>query len=256
MNETNINLVSEINESRETAAIDVIGFRKEYDDVVAADGISFHLPRGTVGALIGPNGAGKTTTIRALCGILQPTSGQLRVAGYDVTADPLQVKQRVAYVPDDPPLFETLTVWEHLQFVASAYGVLEYQDLAESLLAELDLLPKKNALASELSRGMRQKVAIACAYLHQPEILFFDEPLTGLDPAAIRLLKQTMADKAAVGATVLVSSHLLALVEDICRHLIILRTGKCLFSGSVEQARSEHPDTESLEDVFFRITES
>ncbi len=236
-------------------AIDVDDFRKVYDSTVAADGISFSLPSGTVGALIGPNGAGKTTTIRALCGIIRPTSGVLRVAGFDVQTEPLQVKQRVAYVPDDPPLFETLTVWEHLKFVASAYQVADFQSEAEQLLCQLNLENKRTSLASELSRGMRQKVAIACAYLHSPEVLFFDEPLTGLDPAAIRLLKQTMSEKAEQGATVLVSSHLLALVEDICRHLIILRQGKCLFSGSVDEARQTYPETGSLEDVFFRITE-
>ncbi|MCR9292695.1 MAG: ABC transporter ATP-binding protein [bacterium] len=237
-------------------AIDVQDFRKEYHDTVAADGISFSLPAGTVGALIGPNGAGKTTTIRALCGIIRPTSGSLKVAGFDVLDHPLEVKRRVSYVPDDPPLFETLTVWEHLEFVGSAYAVEDFEERAHRLLEELQLTGKKRALAAELSRGMRQKVAIACAYLHSPSILFFDEPLTGLDPAAIRLLKATMVEKAAAGATVLVSSHLLALVEDICKHLIILRRGKCLFSGSIQEARAAHPETSSLEDVFFKITEA
>lgn len=236
-------------------AVEVIDFRKVYDSTVAADGISFSLPAGTVGALVGPNGAGKTTTIRALCGIIRPTSGSLRVAGHDVLTEPLQVKQQVAYVPDDPPLFETLTVWEHLQFIASAYQVNDLEARGASLLAQLNLESKKNALASELSRGMRQKVAIACAYLHSPAVLFFDEPLTGLDPAAIRLLKRTMVEKAEQGATVLVSSHLLALVEDICRHLIILRQGRCLFSGSVELAKETYSTSGSLEEVFFKVTE-
>lgn len=237
-------------------AIEVRSFCKEYGNTQAADNLSFSLPQGTVGALIGPNGAGKTTTIRALCGIVRPTSGILRVAGFDVDREPLQVKQRVAYVPDDPPLFETLTVWEHMQFIASAYRVAEFVPLAEELLERLHLTPKRGALASELSRGMRQKVAIACAYLHSPEVLFFDEPLTGLDPAAIRLLKQTMVERADAGATVLVSSHLLALVEDICRHLVILRQGKCLFSGSIEDARQQYSASQSLEEMFFEITAS
>ena len=234
--------------------IEVVDFRKEYGSVVAADGISFSLPSGTIGALIGPNGAGKTTTMRALCGILRPTSGQLSVAGFDVQAEPLKVKQQIAYVPDDPPLFETLTVWEHLQFIASAYSVQDFVPTAESLLKQLNLETKRSAQASELSRGMRQKVAIACAYLHSPQVLFFDEPLTGLDPAAIRLLKRTMVERVDSGATVLVSSHLLALVEDICRHLVILRQGKCLFSGSLEEARERFGESSSLEEVFFRIT--
>ena len=237
------------------AAIEVVDFRKVYDSTLAAAGISFSLPAGTVGALVGPNGAGKTTTIRALCGIIRPTSGTLRVAGLDVQAEPLKVKQVVAYVPDDPPLFETLTVWEHLRFIASAYQVEDYQQHAADLLTQFNLDSKRNALASELSRGMRQKVAIACAYLHNPSVLFFDEPLTGLDPAAIRLLKRTMVERADQGATVLVSSHLLALVEDICRHLIVLRHGKCLFSGTVELARESYAESGSLEDVFFRVTE-
>lgn len=236
-------------------AVEVIDFRKEYAGTIAADGISFSLPRGVVGALVGPNGAGKTTTMRSLCGVLRPTSGILRVAGFDVQSDPLEVKQRVAYVPDDPPLFETLTVWEHIQFIASAYGVNSYQTIAGELLEQLELTNKRKALASELSRGMRQKVAIACAYLHQPEVMFFDEPLTGLDPAAIRMLKETMRVKAAQGATVLVSSHLLALVEDLCQHLIIFQRGRCLFSGTLSDARSSFPDAQTLEDVYFRFTE-
>jgi ABC-2 type transport system ATP-binding protein len=243
-------------EISELTAIEVADFRKVYDTTIAADGISFSLPKGAVGALIGPNGAGKTTTIRALCGIIRPTSGALRVAGYDVQQEPLKVKQRVAYVPDDPPLFETLTVWEHLQFIASAYQIADFRPVADELLKQLQLENKRNALASELSRGMRQKVAIACAYLHSPEVIFLDEPLTGLDPAAIRLLKRTICEKAEAGATILVSSHLLALVEDICKHLIILRRGQCLFSGSVEEARIAYPAAGSLEDVFFHATES
>ena len=234
--------------------IEVVDFRKEYASVVAADGISFTLPAGTIGALIGPNGAGKTTTMRALCGILRPTSGKLTVAGFDVQLEPLKVKQRIAYVPDDPPLFETLTVWEHLQFIATAYAIGDFKPAAESLLKQLNLDTKRDAQASELSRGMRQKVAIACAYLHSPQVLFFDEPLTGLDPAAIRLLKRTMVERVEQGATVLVSSHLLALVEDICGHLVILRQGKCLFSGSVAEARDNFGETSSLEEVFFRVT--
>jgi len=236
-------------------AVEVRDFRKVYDSTIAADGISFSLPAGTIGALVGPNGAGKTTTIRALCGIIRPTSGSLRVAGFDVQTEPLKVKQQVAYVPDDPPLFETLTVWEHLKFIASAYQVDHFEARATQLLSQLNLEAKKNSLASELSRGMRQKVAIACAYLHSPAVLFFDEPLTGLDPAAIRLLKRTMVEKAEQGATVLVSSHLLALVEDICRHLVILRLGRCLYSGSVEQAKETYATSGSLEEVFFKVTE-
>jgi ABC-2 type transport system ATP-binding protein len=235
--------------------IEVEHFRKEYDRVVAADDVSFMLPRGVIGALIGPNGAGKTTTMRALCGIIRPTSGRLLVSGFDVNRDPIEVKKRIAYVPDDPPLFESLTVLEHLRFIASAYHVADFEQKSLALLEQLELASKSHALASELSRGMRQKVAIACAYLRDPEVLLLDEPLTGLDPVAIRMLKQTLVERAARGATVLVSSHLLALVEDISQQLVILRSGRCLFSGTLEGAQQLYNVTGTLEDVFFRATQ-
>jgi ABC-2 type transport system ATP-binding protein len=235
--------------------IEVEHFRKEYDTVVAADDVSFKLPRGIVGALIGPNGAGKTTTMRALCGIIRPTSGRLAISGYDVAVDPIAVKRRIAYVPDDPPLFESLTVAEHLRFIASAYNVPDAVEQSRQLLEQLELSVKSHALASELSRGMRQKVAIACAYLRKPEVLLLDEPLTGLDPVAIRMLKRTLVQRATAGATVLVSSHLLALVEDICQHLVILRNGRCLFSGTLADAQQLYNVTGTLEDVFFRATQ-
>lgn len=234
--------------------IQVEHFRKEYDRVVAADDVSFTLPRGVIGALIGPNGAGKTTTMRALCGIIRPTSGRMLVGGYDVAREPIAVKQRIAYVPDDPPLFESLTVFEHLRFIASAYNVPNFVEQATLLLEQLELQSKSTALASELSRGMRQKVAIACAYLRSPEVLLLDEPLTGLDPAAIRMLKRTLLERAAMGTTVLVSSHLLALVEDISQHLVILRGGRCLFSGTLADAQQLYNVSGTLEDVFFRAT--
>ena len=235
--------------------IEVEHFRKEFDTVVAADDVSFKLPRGIVGALIGPNGAGKTTTMRALCGIIRPTSGRLVISGYDVAIDPIDVKRRIAYVPDDPPLFESLTVSEHLRFIGSAYNVPNYTEQSRDLLEQFELSGKSHALASELSRGMRQKVAIACAYLRTPEVLLLDEPLTGLDPVAIRMLKQTLVQRAAAGATVLVSSHLLALVEDICQHLVILRSGRCLFSGTLADAQRLYNVSGTLEDVFFRATQ-
>jgi ABC-2 type transport system ATP-binding protein len=172
-----------------------------------------------------------------------------------VACEPIAVKQRIAYVPDDPPLFESLTVWEHLRFIASAYRVSDWEQPAQGLLEQLELQPKRQSLASELSRGMRQKVAIACAYLRSPEVLMLDEPLTGLDPAAIRLLKRTLAERAAAGATVLVSSHLLALVEDICQHLVILSKGRCLFSGTLEDAQRLYGVQGNLEEVFFRATQ-
>ncbi|QEF99817.1 ABC-type transporter ATP-binding protein EcsA [Stieleria maiorica] len=235
--------------------IEVEAFVKRYGDFVAVAGASFAVPAGSVAALVGPNGAGKTTTIRTLCGILRPTAGRLSVAGADLTSDPLLVKQRTAYVPDDPPLFDTLTVWEHLQFIASAYRLADWQRDGDGLLSRFSLSDKKNTLASELSRGMRQKVAIACAYLRSPDVLLLDEPMTGLDPPSIRILKDSIREQSRRGATVLVSSHLLSLVDDLCDFLVLICQGSVLFSGPLDEARTQFGGaSRSLEEVFFRLT--
>jgi ABC-2 type transport system ATP-binding protein len=241
-----------------THLIRVNDYHKTYRDTVAVAGLSFEVPAGAILGLVGPNGAGKTTTMRALAGIIRPTRGTLSIAGHDVVADPLAAKRELAYVPDDPKLFDALTVWEHLEFIALAYRVVDFAPRGERLLQQFELVEKRNTLAQELSRGMRQKVAICCAYLHDPRAILFDEPLTGLDPHAIRTLKASIAQRAAAGAAILVSSHLLALVEDLCTHLLILSKGQSLFYGSLAEARARYADLQgeaSLEEVFFRATE-
>jgi ABC-2 type transport system ATP-binding protein len=238
--------------------IQVHDYHKAYRETVAVDGLSFDVPAGAVLGLLGPNGAGKTTTLRALAGIIRPTRGRLFVAGHDVVHDPVAAKRELAYIPDDPKLFDALTVWEHLQFIASAYRVADFTARGEVLLRTFELEEKRNTMAQELSRGMRQKVAICCAYLHDPRVILFDEPLTGLDPYAIRTLKASIAEKAAAGAAIIVSSHLLSLVEDLCTHLLILNQGRCLFQGTLDEARTRYADLQagaSLEDVFFRATD-
>ncbi len=238
--------------------IEVIDYHKSYRDVQAVKGLSFVVRPGEILGLLGPNGAGKTTTMRAICGIIPPTRGRLVVAGRDVVADPLGAKRELAYVPDDPKLFETLTVWEHLEFMAAAYRVPDYKPLAEALLEEFQLIEKRETVAQELSRGMRQKVAICCAYLHHPKAILFDEPLTGLDPRGIRTMKESVMRRAAEGAAVVVSSHLLSLVEDLCTDLLILNHGVSLFFGKVSDARTAFAGVAgdgSLEEVFFRATE-
>ena len=146
--------------------IQVIDYHKTYGETVAVRGLSFQVPAGAVLGLVGANGAGKTTTLRALAGIIPPTQGQLLIAGHDVVREPVAAKSKLAYVPDDPKLFDELTVWEHFEFIAAAYRVQNFHPIAEALLGTLELAEKRDALAQGLSRGMRQKVAIACAYLH------------------------------------------------------------------------------------------
>jgi ABC-2 type transport system ATP-binding protein len=151
-----------------------------------------------------------------------------------------------------------LTVWEHLQFIATTYRVPDFAGPATDLLQQFELTEKRDTMAQELSRGMRQKVAVACAYLHAPQVILFDEPLTGLDPRGIRTLKESIVARAAAGSAIVISSHLLSLVEDLCSHLLILQSGRALFCGPVEEARASYaalsPDA-SLEEVFFKATE-
>jgi ABC-2 type transport system ATP-binding protein len=237
--------------------IQVIDYHKTYGETVAVQGLSFQVPPGAILGLVGANGAGKTTTLRALAGIIPPTQGQLLVAGHDVVREPVAAKSQLAYVPDDPKLFDELTVWEHFEFIASAYRVPGFPPIAEALLVTLELAEKRNAPAQALSRGMRQKVAIACAYLHDPAAILLDEPMTGLDPPGIRTFKESLAARAKAGAAVVLSSHLLSMVEDLCTHLLILAKGKPLFCGTLAEARSLFPQLEgqsSLEDIFFHAT--
>lgn len=238
--------------------IQVEDFHKSYREVVAVAGLSFEVRPGEILGLVGPNGAGKTTTMRAITGIIPPTRGRLLVAGHDVVTDPVAAKRALAYVPDDPKLFDSLTVWEHLEFVGTAYRVADVASKGTNLLERFELTEKRDTLTHELSRGMRQKVAICCAYLHDPTAILLDEPLTGLDPRGIRTMKESIVERARAGAAVVISSHLLALVEDLCTHLLILHRGNRLLFGKMAEARAAFADVSgdaSLEEVFFRATE-
>jgi len=241
-----------------SAVIQVFDYHKSYRDSVAVEGLTFDVQPGQVLGLLGPNGAGKTTTMRAIAGIIPPTRGRLLVAGHDVVSHPVAAKRQLAYVPDDPKLFDALTVWEHLLFSAAAYRMKNFEADANALLDQFELTPKRDALAQELSRGMRQKVAICAAYLHKPAAILFDEPLTGLDPHGIRQMKASVRDRAAAGAAVVISSHLLGLVEDLCTDLLILHRGRRIYFGPVANARAAiGSDADaSLEEVFFKATET
>jgi ABC-2 type transport system ATP-binding protein len=239
-------------------SIFVEDFHKTYDRTVAVAGISFAVAPGEILGLLGPNGAGKTTTLRALAGILAPTRGHLLLDGHDITEDPIAAKAVLGYVPDDPQLFDRLTVWEHFRFIAAAYRLRDWQGRAEAMLARLELVEKRGALASELSRGMRQKLAVGCGWLHEPRALLLDEPFTGPDPRGIRTMKDLIREAAASGAAVIVSSHLLSLFEDLCTTVLILHRGKVLRYGRLDDLRQEtiaNGRHESLEELFFRLTE-
>ena len=237
--------------------IDVSEYTKLYGDTVAVRALSFHVAPGDVLGLVGPNGAGKTSTLRALAGILQPTSGRIRIADIDLQEQPVEAKAKLAFIPDEPALFEYLTVTEHLHFVARLYGVADAATRIPLLLEELELTAKRDALPTELSRGMKQKLAIACGLLHQPRVLLLDEPLTGLDPLAIRRMKETISARAREGTAVVLSSHLLHLVEELCTRLLVIRRGEAVAFGTIEEIVQARPELagRSLEEIFLALTD-
>jgi ABC-2 type transport system ATP-binding protein len=240
-------------------SIVVEDYHKTYGSTVAVAGVSFTVQPGEILGLLGPNGAGKTTTLRALAGILTPTRGRLLIDGHDIVREPIAAKQALAYVPDDPQLFDRLTVWEHFRFIASVYRLKKWLPLGEALLERLELVEKRNALAAELSRGMRQKLAVGCAYLHLPRALLLDEPFTGPDPRGIRTMKDLIRGAASSGAAVMVSSHLLSLFEDLVTTILIMHHGRVLLHGRLDELRGElgiDGRQETLEELFFRLTEA
>jgi ABC-2 type transport system ATP-binding protein len=234
--------------------IEVHGLRKLYDDHLAVDGVTFSLQPGQICGMVGPNGAGKTTTLRCLAGLIPATSGMLNVAGCDLSRDLLPLKQRLAYVPDDPPLFDDLTVGQHLNFIGRLYRVEDHHRKSIELLERFHLLEKYDAGATTLSRGMRQKLAVCCAYLFDPQVLLLDEPLTGLDPPGIRTLLDSVTERASQGTTIIISSHLLAMIESVCTHLLVITEGKEKFFGPSEALKTTYRGAASLEEAYFAAT--
>jgi ABC-2 type transport system ATP-binding protein len=237
--------------------IEVDSLVKLYGSLRAVDGLSFRVDRGEILGLVGPNGAGKTTTLRCLAGIIPPSAGRVSIEGFDLAEQPVEAKQRLAFVPDEPRLFDYLTAWDHLVVTARLYGVADGEARSKALLEEFDLADRARSFPSELSRGMKQKLIVALALLHRPAVLVLDEPLTGLDPAAMRRMKDRIRQAADEGTAVILSSHMLHLVEELCRSIVILVGGKKLIEGSLAEIRGAHPDLESdagLEEIFIRAT--
>ena len=236
--------------------ISVHSFGKAYQDHIAVKNLDFTVQPGEVLGLVGRNGAGKTTTLKSIAGIVFPSHGSISVDGFDLDVSPLEIRQRTAWVADDPELFKDLTVEQHLLFTASVYGIANPHEEIGDWLHLFELESKRNTPASGLSRGMRQKLAICCAYLQRPTAILLDEPMTGLDPQAIRMLKQTIQQHAAGGAAVIISSHLLAMVEDVCSHVLILELGEKKFFGSIAElklqfAANDGDPQRTLEEIYF-----
>ena len=228
---------------------------KRYGSALAVDRLSFDVAPGEILGLIGPNGAGKTSTLRCIAGIHRPSGGTITLAGHDIVSEPVAAKRVLAFVADEPHLFEHLTVIEHLRLIARIYGIADVESRARGLLEQLELAGREKSVPSELSRAMKQKVALACAFMHDPGALLLDEPLTGLDPLGIHRMKATIVERARQGVAVIVSSHLLHLVEKICTRVLIIDRGVKMADGSLAElaALAKTPGS-SLEQIFLDVT--
>ncbi|MGX9217739.1 ABC transporter ATP-binding protein [Massilia varians] len=221
----------------------------------AVDGLDLEVRRGELYALLGPNGAGKTTTLRMVTGLVAPDAGRIEVLGIDLAQAPLDAKRRMAYLPDDPMLYGKLKPTEYLEFVAGLWGVeaRAAEPRARELLDWLDLSPHAHELTEGFSRGMKQKLALAGALIHEPELLILDEPLTGLDAAAARQVKDLLLSHVAKGGTVILTTHILEVAERLAQRIGIIREGRLIAEGTLAELR-ERTSGGSLEDVFLQLT--
>jgi ABC-2 type transport system ATP-binding protein len=221
----------------------------------AVDGLDLTVKRGELYALLGPNGAGKTTTLRMVAGLLAPTAGRIEVLGIDLALDPAAAKRRMAYLPDDPMLYGKLKSVEYLEFVAGLWGVdaSSAEPRARELLAWLDLDKHAHELTEGFSRGMKQKLALAGALIHAPELLILDEPLTGLDAGAARQVKDLLLSHVAGGGTVILTTHILEVAERLAQRIGIIQHGRLIAEGTLDELRVATPGA-TLEETFLRLT--
>ena len=233
------------------------GLTKRYGDLLAVDNLDLEVHAGELYGFLGPNGAGKSTSIRMLIGLLQPTSGSASVAGYDIVRQSLDVKCNIGYLAEQAFLYEKLTGREFLRFIAGLYSVP--RDRSETridrLLELFDLKDKTNELIEGYSKGMRQKLGIASLLVHQPRVLFLDEPTNGLDPKSARLIKDVLRQLCDQGTTVFMSTHVLEIVEHMCDRVGIINQGRLVAQGTLAELRqrSQAPGS-SLEDIFLQLT--
>lgn len=237
--------------------ISISALTKKYGKFVAVDRLDLEVPRGQLFGFLGPNGAGKTTTLRIIAGILQPTSGTVRLAGFDVTKDPMQAKARLGFIPDRPYIYEKLTGAEFLRFVAGLYGITgaELENRIKELLELFDLSGWANSVVESYSHGMRQKLIISSAFVHKPEVIIVDEPMVGLDPKAARILKDLFREYVLRGNTIMMSTHTLEVAESLCDRIAIIQAGKIRAIGTMEELRQQATaGATGLEEIFLRLT--
>jgi ABC-2 type transport system ATP-binding protein len=230
---------------------------KRYGNKTAVEELTLEVPAGELFAFLGPNGAGKTTTIKMMCGLLIPTSGTVAVGGYDMLAQGDQARQLIAYVPDQPYLYEKLTGREFLEFVGEMYG-LPRQMTRERIARVVEMFRLEefiDDLTERYSHGMRQRTVFASALVHEPKVLIVDEPTVGLDPRSVRQLKDLLKELAKRGTTVFLSSHSLDVVQELADRIAIVDRGRLIGCGSLESLRNQAALDGSLEDVFLKLTE-
>ncbi|MGU9539848.1 ABC transporter ATP-binding protein [Clostridium tepidum] len=227
----------------------VKGLSKNYRKFKAVNNVSFDVNEGEIAVLLGPNGAGKSTSIKAIAGLLR-FQGEITIYGKNNKS--LEAKSKFAYVPEVPALYDLLTVYEHIEYMANAYKIQDYKDKAESMLKRFDLWDKKDKLGSELSKGMQQKVSICSALITSPKVILFDEPMIGLDPKAIKELKKVFLELKKEGASVIISTHIIDSISEIWDKALIMKEGNIVFSRTKEELINKN---ESLEEIFFEVTE-
>ena len=236
--------------------IELLHLVKKFGDLVAVNDLTLTIRRGEFFAVLGPNAAGKTTTIKVLAGLMKPTSGHARVAGFDVQTHPLEVRQRLAYVPDFPFLYDKLTPWEFLRFTGQLFQMSEerIQSLGGELVERFNLGPFAHKTIEGLSHGTRQRVAIVSALLHNPEVFIIDEPMVGLDPHHARVVKDILKERSQAGMTVFVSTHQLSLAEEMADRIGILHQGRLIALGTPEELRRQSGAAGALEQTFLTLT--
>jgi ABC-2 type transport system ATP-binding protein len=226
---------------------------KRYEKVPALEDLSFELKAGDVAGLLGPNGAGKSTCMKCIAGLLRPDSGTIRIAGHAYRS--MEARKALSYIPETPEPYPLLTSWEHLQFVAQAYGLKNWQTKGERLMERFEMGPLRDKLGKEMSKGMRQKISLICGLLPEPSLLLIDEPMIGLDPKAIRETKELFKELKNEGKTLLISTHLIDSVEHIADRALILQKGRLIIDQPLEKLRLEYGQgDQSLEDIFFNLT--
>ena len=230
--------------------LEVKKLSKKYEKVLAVNNVSFVVNQGEIGVLLGPNGAGKSTTIKSIAGLLR-FEGQITIDKFDNKS--LEAKRAFGYIPEAPALYDSLTVWEHLEFIAKAYSLSDWQKEAEHLLERFELDDKKNKLGKELSKGMQQKVSICCALLIKPKMLMFDEPMVGLDPKAIKTLKEMFGELKEKGCALLISTHMIDSIDEMWDKALIMNKGEIVLSRTRDELEAGN---ESLEQIFFEVTDS